>query len=211
MIAIILILIAIALPNFLEAQIRARVVRAQGDMRSIGIAMETYIQDFRVYPTDHEPDGGDRGLFQLTSPIAYISSLPEDPFSTNSGILDPLTEEIGWEMASTGNAGVLSIIQPTHDNCNVHAYALASQGPDVGSGISFGSAGGDNFICNRNWPFCGRTLVCPSNNGWVNYSPTNGSKSAGDIVRVGGEHRSGRYCLDLWQPIVGVYPRSVRD
>lgn len=207
-IAIILILIAIALPNFLEAQIRAKVARARGDMRTMATAMETYNLDFRQYPTDHEPDGADRGLNQLTSPIAYLASLPEDPFSTNTGMLDPTTQEIGWEMASTGTDRLRSRFWKTDNNTNVHAYALASQGPDIGSGVSFGSARGDNFICNKEWPFCGRTLICPSNQGWTNYNPTNGSKSAGDLIQVGGEHRSGRYCIDSWQQIAGTYPRT---
>lgn len=207
-IAIILILIAIALPNFLEAQIRARVARAGGDMRAIQIAMESYYIDFKVYPTDHEPDGGifQRGLFQLTTPIAYIGALPEDPFSTNTGLLDPTTQEIGWEMASTGTHPREHFIFRTENNSNVHAWALASQGPDVGSGISFGSAMGDNFICNSEWPFCGRMLLCPSTNGWMTYSATNGTKSAGDIVLAGGEHRAGRYCIDSWRLVAGVYP-----
>jgi prepilin-type N-terminal cleavage/methylation domain-containing protein len=41
-IAIILILIAIALPNFLEAQIRARVTKANGELRSLATAMFDY-------------------------------------------------------------------------------------------------------------------------------------------------------------------------
>ncbi len=41
-IAIILILIAIALPNFLEAQIRARVTKANGEMRSLSTAVFDY-------------------------------------------------------------------------------------------------------------------------------------------------------------------------
>lgn len=41
-IAIILILIAIALPNFLEAQIRARVTKANGEMRSLATALFDY-------------------------------------------------------------------------------------------------------------------------------------------------------------------------
>src|SRR3990172_1409221 len=41
-IAIILILIAIALPNFLEAQIRARVTKAYGEMRSLSTALFDY-------------------------------------------------------------------------------------------------------------------------------------------------------------------------
>lgn len=41
-IAIILILIAIALPNFLEAQERARVTRAKGNLRSMETAVMSY-------------------------------------------------------------------------------------------------------------------------------------------------------------------------
>jgi prepilin-type N-terminal cleavage/methylation domain-containing protein len=41
-IAIILILIAIALPNFLEAQIRARVTKASGELRSLATALFDY-------------------------------------------------------------------------------------------------------------------------------------------------------------------------
>lgn len=44
-IAIILILIAIALPNFLEAQIRARVTAALGNLRTIQTALEAYATD----------------------------------------------------------------------------------------------------------------------------------------------------------------------
>ena len=51
-IAIILILIAIALPNFLESQMRAKVARVQAEQRSFSIAMESYYQDFRDYPPD---------------------------------------------------------------------------------------------------------------------------------------------------------------
>jgi prepilin-type N-terminal cleavage/methylation domain-containing protein len=41
-VAIIAILAAIAVPNFLEAQVRAKVSRAHSDMRSIAIALEGY-------------------------------------------------------------------------------------------------------------------------------------------------------------------------
>ncbi|MCA9433681.1 MAG: prepilin-type N-terminal cleavage/methylation domain-containing protein, partial [Candidatus Omnitrophica bacterium] len=40
-IAIILILIAIALPKFLEAQVRAKIAKAKGEMRTLGIAMDS--------------------------------------------------------------------------------------------------------------------------------------------------------------------------
>src|SRR5690606_41954445 len=49
-VAIIAILAAIAVPNFLEAQTRSKVSRVQNDLRSIATAMESYFIDNRTYP-----------------------------------------------------------------------------------------------------------------------------------------------------------------
>src|SRR3990172_4845761 len=88
-IAIILILIAIALPNFLEAQIRAKVTRAKGEIRSLAFAMEAYYLDFKAYPAETEGDWLDRGRTEaghtwLTTPIPYIHQVLEDPFAGQS-------------------------------------------------------------------------------------------------------------------------------
>jgi len=72
-IAIILILIGIALPNFLDAQARAKVVKTEGDMRALELCIERYFLDWRVYI-------GKFQLRRLTTPIAYIREIPEDPF-----------------------------------------------------------------------------------------------------------------------------------
>jgi prepilin-type N-terminal cleavage/methylation domain-containing protein len=73
-IAIILILIAIALPNFLEASMRARVTRVQAEHRSFSLAMESYFQDFKDYPNESR-------IQLLTTPVAYMSQLGSDPFA----------------------------------------------------------------------------------------------------------------------------------
>ncbi|PKQ18823.1 MAG: hypothetical protein CVT66_11890, partial [Actinobacteria bacterium HGW-Actinobacteria-6] len=49
-VAIIAILAAIAVPNFLEAQTRSKVSRAKADMRSLTTAIESYAVDNNVYP-----------------------------------------------------------------------------------------------------------------------------------------------------------------
>ena len=85
-IAIILILIAIALPNFLEAQVRAKITRVKSELRTLDTAMQSYFLDFKIYPSEHERDDDTRahnGLAWLTSPIPYLTSLPEDPFGGN--------------------------------------------------------------------------------------------------------------------------------
>lgn len=92
-VSIIAILASIAVPNFLEASMRAKGARAMSDMRSIGIAITAYIVDYNVPPLDgytyYMMMGGWNNPAQypgnqispkITSPIAYITKLPQDPF-----------------------------------------------------------------------------------------------------------------------------------
>ena len=89
-VAIIAILAAIAVPNFLEAQMRSKVSRAKTDMRSISVGLESYKVDRNRYPpgyTNHpsNPVGTInpriRRLVPLTTPVAYLTSVPSDIFS----------------------------------------------------------------------------------------------------------------------------------
>src|SRR4026208_482521 len=54
-VAIIAILAAIAVPNFLEAQVRAKVSRVKADMRSLATGIETYAVDANKYPFQNNP------------------------------------------------------------------------------------------------------------------------------------------------------------
>lgn len=84
-VAIIAILAAIAVPNFLEAQTRAKISRCAADMRSIRTGLETYKIDTNKYAeTDYgagiyEGASG-AGMDRLTSPVSYLSSVPKSPF-----------------------------------------------------------------------------------------------------------------------------------
>ncbi len=81
-VAIIAILAAIAVPNFLEAQVRAKVTRCASDMRSIATALESYMVDYNVYPvSDYRWTHSDDAQRNLTTPVAYLASLPLDPFN----------------------------------------------------------------------------------------------------------------------------------
>ena len=53
-VAIIAILAAIAVPNFLEAQTRSKVSRSKADIRTQAIAMEAYFVDHNSYTRDSE-------------------------------------------------------------------------------------------------------------------------------------------------------------
>src|SRR5205823_2039026 len=96
---IIAILAAIAIPNLLEAQVRARVSRVKAEMNTVTLAIESYRVDnnkypiylnshdagYPNYPRDTPGSLNDRAYefcvpITLTTPSAYISSIPDDPF-----------------------------------------------------------------------------------------------------------------------------------
>ena len=94
-VAIIAILAAIAVPNFLEAQVRAKVSRIKSDQRTLATAIESYSIDYNRPPLGQEevaqstrpPVSGwtwaVRTGFewsQFTTPVAYISSIPINVF-----------------------------------------------------------------------------------------------------------------------------------
>lgn len=73
-VAIIGILAAIAVPNFLNAQVRAKLARCESDMKSLETAIESYAIDGNAYINSWK-------LYLLTTPVAYISAIPDDPFA----------------------------------------------------------------------------------------------------------------------------------
>ncbi len=204
-IAIILILIAIALPNFLEAQIRARVTKARGEMRTLGIAMEAYRLDWNKYPSYNYPNytsntvsRSQAGFTWLTSPNAYITSIPEDPFP---GEVDLDGNELtGPPYTYTMDGAEVPYVAPifSHPHSSpfntegLATYVIFSLGPD--------RPGVETVVDHFASPIC-------SGGGCSNpissYSPTNGTKSKGDLFLYGGDRR--------WMG-VDMYPlRNVAD
>jgi type II secretion system protein G len=166
-VAIIAILAAIAVPNFLEAQIRARVSRAKSDMRSIGIAWEAYHVDWNSYPRDQDnllSHATQYGLRQVTTPVAYITSAPFDPFFAN------------WQVAVGDDrwAPNYEIASATVYSEPYDCYCIMSLGPDQT----------DNTNGNDAWPNGGD---------FRGYDPTNGLVSAGEIYRFGGQYLVGQW------------------
>ncbi|MBI1388385.1 MAG: prepilin-type N-terminal cleavage/methylation domain-containing protein [bacterium] len=166
-VAIIGILAAIAVPNFLNAQIRAKVARVQSDISALAKAHEMYFLDHNTYPPESEDNimygtraRSSSGLLFLTAPISYIGSLPTDPFQ------DTAEKRIGKEMAMY-ETGVFK-----KGKSNV-AYMIFSQGPDLSENGLYSAA-----------PFRGPQR----NNGQGNsYALSNGIRSNGDIFWYGGD------------------------
>jgi prepilin-type N-terminal cleavage/methylation domain-containing protein len=185
---IIAILSAIAIPNFLEAQTRAKVTRAKADMRSAALAIEAYSVDHGSYMPAHRstpPGTIPYGLAILTCPIAYLSQRTlEDPFFKTS----PGEAKGGlliWNLLDANHV-IIEAVSATQDGPPLTSYLpgvywmLWSRGPDRSSGFSRFDA---EFLISQRitqaetdlGPFC-ETL----------YDPTNGTISTGNIYRVGG-------------------------
>jgi type II secretion system protein G len=83
-VAIIGILAAIAVPNFLNAQMRAKVARVVSDMKALATAEEQYRIDHNQFTFDGDCDAGSAehlSYLPLTTPISYIAAIPEDEFA----------------------------------------------------------------------------------------------------------------------------------
>ncbi len=88
-VAIIGVLAAIAVPNFLNARMRALVTRAQADLKNCSTAIEQYALEYGHYPCYRNPLDEVTALsgaavtylpINLTTPVSYLSQLPLDPF-----------------------------------------------------------------------------------------------------------------------------------
>ena len=81
-VAIIAILAAIAVPNFLEAQTRAKVSRTKADMRSVATALESFYVDNNWYPPDGQwQEPAHSGYATVASITNKVGSAPP-PFPT---------------------------------------------------------------------------------------------------------------------------------
>lgn len=171
-VAIIGILAAIAVPNFINAQVRAKVARAQADMKSLSTAIQSYQVDNNSFP----PDGDDLEQFNpsdynsaarmrlLTTPISYISSLPTDPFHAQ------LVEFPGYELLFPGNPPY------TYAYNTWGAFASDGQQP-ANNGIP------DNYGITS----LGPNQIFNSAAGYpIQYNASNGIISDGDIITRGG-------------------------
>lgn len=181
-VSIIAILAAIAVPNFLEAQTRAKVARVKSDLRTISVALESYRVDRNRYPPD--ADWGVIGylarLKHLTTPISYMTSVPPDPFANKGKILEytsnkphnpyaepvtsnnfvyPLTYDYAYRRQRGGEFEPLVVWGHISSAPGGTLWGMRSAGPDL-------------------WPAWLGEFVSP-------YDPTNGTVSEGNIFWSG--------------------------
>ena len=187
-VAIIAILAAIAVPNFLEAQVRSKVSRAKSDMRSIVTALESYMVDNNMYPdvaantlTPPIKLGlaySRATLVKLSTPIAYMSNgLLTDPFAVGSKD----TSFYGYcnaveAIPFLGAVGATATPEQTalFRQC---AWVLQSVGPD---GVNFAL---QQPVTNMGFTRALQAITDQSDMSFF-YDATNGTVSVGDIVRT---------------------------
>jgi len=186
-VAIIAILAAIAVPNFLEAQTRAKVSRTTADMRTLATGLELYQVDHNkpmtcrtefglngpsLINSAHTGNGWVSYRFKkLTTPIAYITTVFPDVF-VKDGVTKTTTG------ASSGNYDSFDYFDEFFDN---RATNAAWRGAALTCGASWRvvSCGPDN-IQGQGGAGVGNAI----NKYGVDYDATNGTVSRGDIVRV---------------------------
>ena len=182
-VAIIAILAAIAVPNFLEAQTRARVSRTDNDLRTIELAMESYRIDNNGYPASHvnSPLPG-HGTWSandtrlLSTPIAYITEMPPDVFRIVAGL-----SQTAYRLYALGlrdNGSVAYYVYP------YKGWMTWSHGPDQAT-ESGGYRSYKTGIAIEALPV---PKIYPATGGYnvMRYDPTNVTISRGDIHRWAG-------------------------
>jgi prepilin-type N-terminal cleavage/methylation domain-containing protein len=184
-VAIIGILAAIAIPNFLNAQTRSKVARAEAEMRQVATALETYYIDNNVYPPPYDLsdwrdtpgvmqnlnadgyfEGGEASMTspRLTTPVQHLSALPTDPFDANGKAPYKYTTRY------------------------LSCWIMSSFGPDNTRSLETGADSETDYVDST-----GTVGACDTRL-WrqtyeamegIIYDPTNGTTSPGDIVRTG--------------------------
>jgi len=123
-VAIISILAAIAIPNMLEAQVRAKVARVRADMYTMRTGLETYRIDNEGYPPAPYaffPPFPEAKTYLLTTPVSYLSGIPLDVFKVN-----PDPDPPGGPFGLTG-----AYIAYINDPLITEVWLLMSYGPDL--------------------------------------------------------------------------------
>lgn len=168
-VAIIGILAAIAVPNFLNAQTRAKVTRTWADLKVLTQALEQYRLDKNSYVPDFDGIGQSQSgseidtYKQLTTPAAYMSSIPLDVWIPRreqaAGILRGKNERY-FEYWGAGYGRATNEVMIRY---NI-GYCIRSVGPDL----------------TETW--LGDYDALGRQTGQYTYEPSNGLNSFGDIM-----------------------------
>jgi len=189
-VAIIAILAAIAVPNFLEAQTRAKVSRVKTDLRCLATGIEAYAADNNKYPDvdasvlvppiKYGSEYCRRVFVILSTPVAYLANASlRDAFYVRPTVADPGVF-LGYancvEMAPSLPALGISSTEKQMAIFVMHRWLVQSIGPD---GLPFAMMN----TADQNFMLAFLALTDRTDLSYF-YDPSNGTVSVGDIVRT---------------------------
>lgn len=159
-VAIIGIVAAISVPNFMNARIRASIARVEAEEYTIALALELYRADYNSLPPVRATQSTRyMGYRYLTTPIAFLDSILHDPFRKRfiKGFGSNGYDQY-YEFA----------VQPWPSTLSHNTiFAIESVGPDQVDSLA--------------------TNTYPSHSDRFEfYDPSNGLTSSGDLLRAGG-------------------------
>jgi len=178
-VAIIGILAAIAVPNYLLAQTRAKVARVRADMQTLATALEFYFTDYNHYPYFNEWGMPGRyneisyRLIPLTTPEGYLTRVDlQDPF-----------------LSGENDCGYGDGIPRHHYNYRNHEFWSSASAPSQEITVWILNSIGPDQAPNKGLmtELWARGFTTP--NFVTIYDPTNGTVSSGDMPRTGGDTR----------------------
>jgi len=212
-VAIIAILAAIAVPNFLEAQVRAKVSRVKSDQRSLATAIESYYVDNNQYPavaggTGPGVEEGGLGAVdsQFYSTAPTTTGFPKTFRRRGTSQLQTLTTPVAYITSYFPDPFADTRGTTFRFYADTAGWIINSWGPDTDQAtkgnIAF-EAGtaflGDNpaatpdgsvetvYSSGTSQPsptlIAGRGASAPHNKAYT-YDPTNGTISDGDVYRT---------------------------
>lgn len=167
------ILTAALMPKMLDARTRTEVVKVRSDMRNVGLALNSFNLTHGNYPEDRTAEFLPR-LIPLTTPVAFMTSIPEDSFTKGlPPLFKPTRATPDWMKAYRINGRIehpMPFEYMYHNrsdnwtdiaaNPEAAAWALKSVGPD-------------------------KLPVWFKHKMLVVYDPSNGTYSIGEIIITG--------------------------
>ncbi len=163
-VTVLAILMLIAVPNYQNAQIRTRVSRSRVDLRTLCQAVQSYDADNQALPPGNELGIHFLEPHYLTSPIPYMKAVPEDIFFALQ-TLQTRQGAIALTYPVAAQYGYYAL-SPAHARVLGQdiSFILAGRGPD--GKIEFG------YLL-------------------VEYDPSNGIRSRGDLIIGGPGNKTG--------------------
>ena len=173
-VAIIAILAAIAVPNFLAAQVRSKIAATQEDFHNLSTVFESYFADYNTFPMGGATDPiGYRIYAAVTTPVAYSTEFTnmaterfhrEDAGTVRQIYYDVMFGRTDRRGFTAGNT--TEIFRQIARDC----YLINSMGPDMN----------DDTLDTPQYPL--------HPNKFLPYDPSNGLISDGDLFTTGGAY-----------------------